>query len=63
MDSDKTKKFENEKFVRDDTFYVIYGNNNIDSNKKRKLKSLNIKINFNEVNIPYRIMLDKIKKL
>ena len=50
MDSDKTKKIENEKFVKDDTFYVIYGNNNTDSNKKRKLKSLNIKINFNEVN-------------
>ena len=50
MDSDKIKKIENEKFVKDDTFYVIYRNNNTDSNKKRKLKSLNIKINFNEVN-------------
>ena len=50
MDSDKTKKIENEKFVNDDTVYVIYGNNNTENNKKRKFKSKNNKIVFNEVN-------------
>ena len=41
MDSDKTKKIVNEKFVKDDTIYIIYGNNNTENNKKRNKNSKN----------------------
>ena len=40
MDSDKTKKIVNEKFVKDDTIYIIYGNNNTENNKN-DLKEIN----------------------
>ena len=51
MDSDKAKKIENEKFVKDDTIYIIYGNNNNTDNKKnRNLKTKTDKIGMKETN-------------
>lgn len=50
MDSDKTKKIVNEKFVKDDTIYIIYGNNNTENNKKRNKNSKNNKNDLKEIN-------------
>ena len=50
MDSDKTKKIENEKFVKDDTVYIIYGNNNTENDKKRNSKTKNNLKDLKEVN-------------
>jgi len=49
MDSDKAKKIENEKFVKDDTIYIIYGNNNTENNKKRNKNSKNNKNDLKEI--------------
>ena len=49
MDSDKAKKIENEKFVKDDTIYIIYGNNNTENNKKRSKNSKNNKNDLKEI--------------
>lgn len=50
MESDKAKKIENEKFVKDDTVYIIYGNNNTENKKNRNSRTKNDKIGIKETN-------------